>query len=254
MNVANVEGKHILITGGGSGIGAASAKLLCERGARVGIADLNIDNATALAEQLNDAGGKAYAVAVDVTQPEQVSAMFQTAFAQNDKIDVIINNAGIDHFPAPLTEVDDAMFMKNIQVNLAGVWYCMKNALKHMTATGGGHIINIASVAGLRSAPMISAYSASKHGVIGLTKSAAVEYARANIRINAVCPSFVDTPMVQGVLSKLDERGKKNLVGANPMKRLGKPEEIANAIAWLCSDESSFMTGQSVVLDGGMLA
>lgn len=254
MNAANVEGKHILITGGGSGIGAASAKILCQRGAHVGIADLNIDNAKQLAEALTSDGGKAYAVKVDVTDAQQVAAMFDTALGQNDKIDVIINNAGIDHFPAPLTEVDDAMFMKNIQVNLAGVWYCMKNALNHMTRHGGGHIINIASVAGLRSAPMISAYSASKHGVIGLTKSAAVEYARANIRINAVCPSFVDTPMVQGVLSKLDERGQKSLVAANPMKRLGKPEEIANAIAWLCSDESSFMTGQSVVLDGGMLA
>ena len=251
---ANVEGKHILITGGGSGIGAASARVLSARGALVGIADLNEDNANSLASEIEQAGGKAYAVAVDVTEPSQVKAMFDTALSRTDKIDVIINNAGIDHFPAPLTEVDDAMFMKNIQVNLAGVWYCMKNALKHMTATGGGHIINIASVAGLRSAPMISAYSASKHGVIGLTKSAAVEYARANIRINAVCPSFVDTPMVQGVLSKLDERGQKGLIGANPMKRLGKPEEIANAVAWLCSDESSFMTGQSVVLDGGMLA
>lgn len=255
MNVAaNVQGKHILITGGGSGIGAASAKVLCERGALVGVADLNEENAKALVETLTNAGGKAYSVAVDVTDPEQVKAMFDTAYSQQEKVDVVINNAGIDHFPAPLTEVDDAMFMKNIQVNLAGVWYCMKNALKHMSANGGGHIINIASVAGLRSAPMISAYSASKHGVIGLTKSAAVEYARANIRINAVCPSFVDTPMVQGVLSKLDERGQKGLVGANPMKRLGKPEEIANAIAWLCSEESSFMTGQSVVLDGGMLA
>ena len=254
MSAANVTGKHILITGGGSGIGAASAKLLSRRGALVGIADLNIDNANAVAESIVNEGGKAYALAVDVTDSQQVKEMFSAAFERQEKVDVIINNAGIDHFPAPMVDVDDAVFMKNIQVNLAGVWYCMKNALKHMTATGGGHIINIASVAGLRSAPMISAYSASKHGVIGLTKSAAVEYARANIRINAVCPSFVDTPMVQNVLSKLDERGQKGLVKANPMKRLGKPDEIANAIAWLCSDESSFMTGQSVVLDGGMLA
>lgn len=252
--VADVKGKHILITGGGSGIGAASARLLSERGAMVGVADLNLDNANRVVKDIQSFGGEAYAVAVDVTSPDQVKAMFDSAFAQTPKIDVIINNAGIDHMPAPLTEVDDAMFMKNLQVNLAGVWYCMKNALNHMTATGGGHIINIASVAGLRSAPMISAYSASKHGVIGLTKSAAVEYARANIRINAVCPSFVDTPMVQGVLARMDERGRKGLIGANPMKRLGKPQEIANAIAWLCSDESSFMTGQAVVLDGGMLA
>ena len=135
MNVAaNVEGKHILITGGGSGIGAASARVLSARGALVGIADLNEDNAKSLASEIEQAGGKAYAVAVDVTEPSQVKAMFDTALSRTDKIDVIINNAGIDHFPSPLTEVDDAMFMKNIQVNLAGVWYCMKNALKHMTA------------------------------------------------------------------------------------------------------------------------
>ena len=123
MNVAaNVEGKHILITGGGSGIGAASARVLASRGALVGIADLNEDNAMALVKEIQEAGGKAYGVAVDVTEPEQVKAMFTSAFSQAEKVDVIINNAGIDHFPAPLTEVDDAMFMKNIQVNLAGVW------------------------------------------------------------------------------------------------------------------------------------
>ena len=227
------------------------APVLSARGATVGIADLNEENAKTLKKLVPQV---AKPMRWPWMLPNRLRSKRCSTRRHNDKIDVIINNAGIDHFPAPLTEVDDAMFMKNIQVNLAGVWYCMKNALKHMTTTGGGHIINIASVAGLRSAPMISAYSASKHGVVGLTKSAAVEYARANIRINAVCPSFVDTPMVQGVLSKLDERGQKGLIGANPMKRLGKPEEIANAIAWLCSDESSFMTGQSVVLDGGMLA
>ena len=122
MNVAaNVEGKHILITGGGSGIGAASARVLSARGAIVGVADLNEDNAKALAEEIVAAGGKAYSVAVDVTEPAEVKAMFDTAFSHSEKIDVIINNAGIDHFPAPLTEVDDAMFMKNIQVNLAGI-------------------------------------------------------------------------------------------------------------------------------------
>jgi NAD(P)-dependent dehydrogenase (short-subunit alcohol dehydrogenase family) len=130
----------------------------------------------------------------------------------------------------------------------------MRAAIGCLAPNGGGHVINVASVAGLRSSPMISAYSASKHGVIGLTKSAAVEYARANIRFNAICPSFIDTPMVQNTLAKLDERGQNAIVKANPMKRLGKPEEIAGAMAWLCSDESSFMTGQTMVLDGGLLA
>ena len=153
-----------------------------------------------------------------------------------------------------MLEIDDATFHKNIAVNVNGVWYCMKQALAHMMESGGGHIINISSVAGIRAAPTLSAYSAAKHAVVGLTKTAAVEYARHNIRFNAVCPSFIRTPMVENVLSKLDERGQKALVKANPMKRLGEPQEIAGAIAWLCTPESSFMTGHTVVLDGGMTA
>ncbi|MCU7554017.1 SDR family oxidoreductase [Alteromonas sp. ASW11-19] len=250
---ATVSNKHILITGGGSGIGKASALLLGARGALVAVADCQLAQAEDVATQINDAGGRAYALPVDVADPAQVSTMFSAA-AERQPIDVVINNAGIDHAPMPMHQVDDAVFLKNVEVNLAGTWYCMKAALAHMLNNGHGQIINVASVAGLRSAPTVSAYSASKHGVIGLTRSAAVEYARMNIRINAVCPSFVDTPMVQGVLAQMDERGKKQIVGANPMKRLGKPEEVAGAVAWLCSDESSFMTGQSVVLDGGMLA
>lgn len=251
MTVAN---KHILITGGGSGIGAACARLLASRGALVGVADINHANADAVVTDINEQGGNAYSVVVDVTKAESVSDMFATAFSQRSGLDIVINNAGVDHTPAPMLDVPDESLMKNLEVNLVGVWYCMKQAIAHMLKHGGGQVINIASVAGLRSAPMISAYSAAKHGVIGLTRSVAVEYARANIRINAVCPSFVDTPMVQGVLSHLDEKGKNAIIKANPMKRLGKPEEIAGAIAWLCTDESSFMTGQSVVLDGGMLA
>jgi NAD(P)-dependent dehydrogenase (short-subunit alcohol dehydrogenase family) len=118
----------------------------------------------------------------------------------------------------------------------------------------GGHVINVASVAGLRSSPMISAYSASKHGVMGLTKSAAIEYAKANIRFNAVCPSFIDTPMVQNTLAQLDERAQNAIIKASPMRRLGRVEEISGAVAWLCSDESSFMNGHAMTLDGGMLA
>ncbi|MEW9797019.1 SDR family NAD(P)-dependent oxidoreductase [Alteromonas sp. CYL-A6] len=250
----NLEGKHILITGGGSGIGEAAALRTAQQGALVGVADINIDNARDVVARITSNGGKAYALHVDVTSAESVGEMIAAALAQHARLDVIINNAGIDHMPAPMLDVPDEALMKNLNVNLIGVWHCMKRALGVMLKQGGGHIINIASVAGLRSAPMISAYSAAKHGVIGLTRSVAVEYARANIRINAVCPSFVDTPMVQGVLSHLDERGQKNIINANPMKRLGKPEEIAAAIGWLCTDESSFMTGQTVVLDGGMLA
>lgn len=255
MNAAaDVENKRILVTGGASGIGAEVALLLARRGAKVVIADLSQENGlktVALAEKQNC---QIHFLEVDVANGDSVRSLFGSAMKSLGGLDVVINNAGIDHNPAPMHELSDDDFDRNIAVNLKGVWHCMRAAINCMAPNGGGHVINVASVAGLRSSPMISAYSASKHGVVGLTKSAAVEYARANIRFNAVCPSFVDTPMVQNTLAKLDERGQKAIVNANPMKRLGRPEEIAGAMAWLCSDESSFMTGQTMVLDGGMLA
>lgn len=252
--MSHLQHKHILITGGGSGIGAQTAKLLASRHAMVGVADINEESAKQVVADIHKQGGKAYSARVDVTQVDDVARMFDHAVTTGGNIDVLVNNAGIDHLPAPMAEIEDDVYLKNIAVNLNGVWFCMKYGLRHMLANGHGQIVNIASVAGLRSAPLVAAYSAAKHGVIGLTKSAAVEYARQNIRINAVCPSFVNTPMVQGILNKVDESMARKITGANPMKRLGEPQEIAFAIAWLCSDESSFMTGQSVVLDGGMLA
>lgn len=251
---ANVENKRILITGGASGIGAELALLLAKRGAKVMIADLSAENTEKTQNQATQNGQSLFAHAVDVADADSVKNLFAKAMQQLGGLDVVINNAGIDHDPKPMHELSDDDFDRNIAVNLKGVWHCMRGAIACMAPNGGGHVINVASVAGLRSSPMISAYSAAKHGVVGLTKSAAVEYARANIRFNAVCPSFVDTPMVQNTMAKLDERGRNALVKANPMKRLGKPEEIAGAMAWMCSDESSFMTGQTMVLDGGMLA
>ncbi|MBF7072758.1 SDR family oxidoreductase [Glaciecola sp. MH2013] len=249
---ANVEGKRVLITGGASGIGAELALLLASRGAKVMIADLSAENMAKTIEQGNT--DKISSCQVDVADADSVRALFKEAMKGLGGLDVVVNNAGIDHAPAPMHEVSDDDFDRNIAVNLKGVWHCMRAAIACMAPAGGGHVINVASVAGLRSSPMISAYSAAKHGVVGLTKSAAVEYARANIRFNAVCPSFIDTPMVQNTMAQLDERAQHALIKANPMKRLGKPEEVAGAMAWLCSDESSFMTGQTMVLDGGMLA
>ena len=250
----SVVDKHILITGGASGIGAATAKLLASRGAKVSISDINRDLGQQVLEQIQSGGGQAQFFDADVSDAESVAKLFTQVKAHYGAVQVAINNAGIDHPPQAMHLVDDAVFHRNVAVNLAGVWYCMKHEITQMLDNGGGHVINIASVAGLRSAPMIAAYSATKHGVMGLTKSAAVEYAKANIRFNAVCPSFIRTPMVENVLAQVDERVKNAMLKANPMKRLGEVDEIAGALAWLCSDESSFMTGQSVVLDGGMLA
>ena len=247
----------VLITGAASGIGAQAAKHFAQKGFGLVLSDINTAAGSELVEEcqaLNQGQGKVVFYTADVSDKDAVSELFSAA--QNDfgQINVVVNNAGIEYPPTPLHLTDDALFEKNIDVNVKGVWYCMKAALNVMLPNAGGNIINIASVAGLRSAPMIAGYSATKHAVVGLTKSAAVEYARLGVRINAVCPSFIDTPMVQRTLEQMDERSQKSIIGASPMKRLGRPEEIANAIVWLASEEASFMNGHCMTLDGGMLA
>ena len=251
---SNVAGKRILITGGASGIGAASALLLASRGAKVVIGDMAEEMGAAVAKQGQDAGNSVVFKKVDVTSGDEVRALFDFAVETLGGLDVVVNNAGIDHKPSPMHELSDDDFDRNIAVNLKGVWHCMRAAVNCMLPNGGGHVINVASIAGLRSAPMISAYSAAKHGVMGLTKSAAHEYARANIRFNAVCPSFIDTPMVRNTMATMDERTQQATVKASPMRRLGDVNEVSGAIAWLASDESSFMNGHAFTLDGGMLA
>ncbi|MDE4455680.1 SDR family NAD(P)-dependent oxidoreductase [Psychrobacter sp. DAB_AL62B] len=251
---SNVTGKRILITGGASGIGAASALLLASRGAKVVIGDLAEVLGQAVAQQGQDAGNSIVFKKVDVTSGDEVRALFAFAMETLGGLDVVINNAGIDHKPAQMHELSDEHFDRNIAVNLKGTWHCMRAAINCMAPNGGGHVINVASIAGLRSAPLLSAYSAAKHGVMGLTKSAAIEYARANIRFNAVCPSFIDTPMVRNTMANMDERAQKATINASPLRRLGTVDEVSGAIAWLASDESSFMNGHAFTLDGGMLA
>ena len=251
---SNVSGKRILITGGASGIGAASALLLASRGAKVVIADLAEEMGAGVAQQGQDACNSIVFKKVDVTSGDEVRALFAFAMETLGGLDVVINNAGIDHQPAPMHELSDEDFDRNIAVNLKGVWHCMRAAVACMATNGGGHVINVASIAGLRSAPLLSAYSAAKHGVMGLTKSAAHEYARVNIRFNAVCPSFIDTPMVRNTMANMDERAQQATIKASPMRRLGEVDEVSGAIAWLASDESSFMNGHAFTLDGGMLA
>ncbi len=251
---SDVTGKRILITGGASGIGAASALLLASRGAKVVIGDMAEKMGESVAQQGRDAGNSIVFKKVDVTSGDDVRALFDFAVETLGGLDVVVNNAGIDHKPSPMHELSDEDFDRNIAVNLKGVWHCMRAAINCMISNGGGHVINVASIAGLRSAPMISAYSAAKHGVMGLTKSAAHEYARANIRFNAVCPSFIDTPMVRNTMAAMNERAQQATVKASPLRRLGEVDEVSAAIAWLASDESSFMNGHAFTLDGGMLA
>lgn len=251
---SDVTGKRILITGGASGIGAASALLLASRGAKVVIGDLAEALGVAVAKQGQEAGNSIVFQKVDVTSGDEVRALFAFAMQELGGLDVVINNAGIDHQPAPMHELSDEDFDRNIAVNLKGVWHCMRAAVACMASNGGGHVINVASIAGLRSAPMLSAYSAAKHGVMGLTKSAAHEYARVNIRFNAVCPSFIDTPMVRNTMANMTERAQEATIKASPLRRLGEVDEVSGAIAWLASDESTFMNGHAFTLDGGMVA
>ena len=251
---SDVTGKRILITGGASGIGAASALLLASRGAKVVIGDMAEEMGESVAQQGRDAGNSIVFKKVDVTSGDEVRTLFDFAVETLGGLDVVVNNAGIDHKPSPMHELSDEDFDRNIAVNLKGVWHCMRAAVNCMIPNGGGHVINVASIAGLRSAPMLSAYSAAKHGVMGLTKSAAHEYARANIRFNAVCPSFIDTPMVRNTMAAMNERAQQATVKASPLRRLGEVDEVSAAIAWLASDESSFMNGHAFTLDGGMLA
>lgn len=254
MSQSGVDGKNIVITGAASGIGAHTTTLLAERGANLFIGDINIEAGEALAQSIRDRGGNIYFLHNDVSKSESVERFFNAAIAKLGDLDVAINNAGVEHKFTPMHELSEEQFQHSIAVNLTGVWHCMKHEISQMLSSGGGHIINISSVAGLRGAPMISAYGAAKHGVVSLTKSAAIEYARSNIRVNVVCPSFVDTPMVDSIMQDMNEKQKKALVNFNPMKRLGKPEEVSNTIAWMCNDECTFMTGHSVVLDGGLTA
>ena len=240
--------RTIVITGAGAGIGAAVAKHFVALGDNVILLDINAQSLADTAQTLGS--DKVTTHVLDVADKSSVLKVF----ASIEKIDVLVNNAGVEHIPTPMHLVSDEMLDKNLNINVKGLWWCMQQALHKMLAQGQGNIINIASVAGLRSAPMIAAYSATKHAVIGITKSAAVEYARKNIRINAVCPSFIDTDMVRRTLSLMDETGQRAIVGANPMKRLGEVDEIANAIVWLASNESSFMTGHTMTLEGGMTA
>ena len=249
------ENKVVLITGGASGIGQETAYHFAREGAAVVIADVDMDGAQSTAEQIESDGGQASVIQTNVADSESVQAMVQHTIETFGQLDYAVNNAGIEGVLVPTPDYPEDMFRRVVDINLTGVWLCMKYEIPHMLAKGGA-IVNVASVAGLLGSANASAYSAAKHGVIGLTKTTALEYAAQGIRVNAVCPAFIETPMVMGRALNLSENPKRHrrLSMIHPMQRLGKAEEIANAIVWLCSDQSSFMTGHSLTLDGGLTA
>ena len=252
--MSQLTSKTALVTGAASGIGRASALALARAGAAVCVSDINLEGVEETAQLISAAGGQVIARHCDVTDKNAVQAMVAAALSAFGRLDAAVNNAGVSgHFYQRLHEADDDMFERVIDVNLRGVWHCMKAELPPMRAQGSGAIVNIASVAGLIGAPKAADYSASKHAVVGITKSAALDYAKSGIRVNAVCPAYTDTAMVQGAVAG-NPAMASIMTRAIPMGRLGRAEEVAEAVVWLCSDASSFVTGHALVLDGGLVA
>jgi NAD(P)-dependent dehydrogenase (short-subunit alcohol dehydrogenase family) len=245
------ENKVALVTGGAFGIGKATAIAFARLGAKVVVADWIEDNATL--NQIKEEGGTAIFAKCDVSKNGDVAEMVNKAIQAFGRLDFAINNAGIEGLNALFHEGTEENWDKTININLKGVWLCMKHELPHMLKQGKGAIVNVASVAGLIGFPGLPAYVASKHGVIGLTKTAALENAKQGIRVNAVCPGVIKTPMIDRVTG-LDKTVEKAYEDMEPVGRMGTPEEVAEAIIWLCSDASSFVTGHSMAVDGGWIA
>ncbi|QQS12641.1 MAG: glucose 1-dehydrogenase [Rhodospirillales bacterium] len=250
-----LAGKSALVTGGGSGIGRATALAMVREGARVAVADHTEAMAAETVAMINAAGGQAIAVGADVADEAQVEAMVARAVAAFGRLDCAFNNAGIAprHVgPAGQRthEMSRASFDGMLAVNLTGVFLCMKHEIARMLGQGGGAIVNTASIAGLVGLPTATNYVAAKHGVVGITKTAAMEYAQDGIRVNCVNPGYIKTPMTDPTMA---ERYAQ-LMTKVPMNRLGVPEEIAEAVVWMCSDKASFMTGASHIVDGGYYA
>lgn len=247
------NGKVALVTGAASGIGLATAQAFAVAGARVVVADLDESAARTVAQELSDAGHRALAVRCDVASEPDAADMVARTIEAFGRLDVAFNNAGVHVAVAETADVEGADFDRIIAVNLRGIFNCMKHELRHMRTQGSGAIVNCSSQSGFAGLPGLGAYTASKHGVIGLTKAAALEYASRGIRINAVCPGTTETPMVSGLLER--EPGRlDDVVKGIPLGRMGRVEEIASAVLWLCTGGAAFMIGQTVTPDGGYCA
>ena len=251
----SLDGKTALVTGGGSGIGRAASLAYAKNGARVVVADVNVEGGEETVLMIKEAGGEAILVHADVSKPEDTQAMVDQAVAAFGSLDCAFNNAGISGGRDRLLTADylEEDWDRVISINLKGVWLCMKAEIPQMLKQGGGAIVNTASIAGLVGLTGTIAYVAAKHGVTGLTKAAALEYAKSGIRVNAVCPGYIQTPMVQGIFAE-NEGYEERAASRHPVGRLGEPEEIAQAVVWLSSDAASFVTGHNMPVDGGYMA
>lgn len=247
------EGKVALVTGGGSGIGRATALKFASLGASVVVADINEAGAQETVSGITKLGGQAAAIAVDVSIGSQVKAMVDFTIETFGKLDCAFNNAGIEGEGGSIVDCSEENWARTIAIDLTGVFLCMKYEIPAMLANGSGTIVNTSSVAGLAGTPGLPAYGAAKHGVVGLTKGAAKEYAGHGIRVNAVCPGVIETPMVTRLADDMSST-REAFDNLHPIGRLGQPQEIAEAVIWFCSPASSFVTGHAMAIDGGLLA
>jgi NAD(P)-dependent dehydrogenase (short-subunit alcohol dehydrogenase family) len=252
-NMGRLEGKVGVVTGGGGGIGRATALAFAREGATVAVVDVAVPAGEATVQMIRSAGGEAIFIQADVTRSEEVKAMADRTFETFGRLNCAFNNAGINGEIISVSRCTEESWDRIIDINLKGVFLCMKYEIPRMLKSGGGSIVNTASVMGLVGEPGHPAYAASKHGVVGLTKSAAIFYAQAGIRINAVCPGAVHTPMVETVLAEHPEL-KQTMDSLAPMTRMAEAEEVARAVIFLCSDDASYITGHPLAVDGGWVA
>ena len=247
----NFTDKVAFVTGAASGIGREAALAFARKGAKVVAADISEQGNQETVHLIEDQGGQAIAVKCDVTRSEDVKAALDKTVEAFGRLDFAFNNAGIEpRNPAPTAEYEEEEWNRIIDINLRGVFLCMKHEIPLILKQGGGALVNTSSGAGIIGIKGSPAYTAAKHGVIGLTKAAALDYAAQNIRVNAVCPGYIDTPMMGRFTGGTDE-GRAQVIAEEPIGRMGKPEEIAAAVVWLCSDAAAFMVGHAMVIDGG---
>jgi NAD(P)-dependent dehydrogenase (short-subunit alcohol dehydrogenase family) len=257
INMNRFKDKVCYVTGAGSGIGKATAISFAREGGKVAVCDIDGENAQNTASEIIENGGEAIGLSVNIANRDAVESSVNETIKNFGRLDCAVNCAGVaGPVSMKIHEYPDEFWHQQINVNLTGTWYCMKFQLAQMLKNGGGNIVILASAAGLIGQPENSPYAASKHGLVGLTKTAAREYATQNIRVNAICPTAIETPMIMEGRRKLahNPEAKQVAIDFQAMKRMGTPQEVADVALWLCSDESSFITGSAIKADGGALA